>query len=84
MKKQIVITLQYGRFSEDIELPAELQLSVLQERLLETLKAADAGTFGLMKKIRLMHDGCCLSDETAVLADYGISDGDYLGIFQEE
>lgn len=83
MSKSIIVTVRYKRFEQDMELPSQLCIEELCEKLLETLKSADNYTFNSFEKILLLHDGSCLADESATLEDYGIQTGYFLDIDQE-
>lgn len=80
MPKSVIVTVRYKRFSEDMELPAQLCIKELCEKLLETLKSADSYTFDSFEKVYLLHDGSCLADEAATLEDYGIQTGYFLDV----
>ena len=82
MAKSVIVTVRCKRFEQDMELPAQLCIEELCEKLLETLKSADNYTFNSFEKILLLHDGFCLADETATLEDYGIQTGYFLDIDQ--
>lgn len=82
MVKNVIVTIRYKRFVQDMELPAQLCIEKLSEKLLETLKSADNYTFHSFEKILLLHDGFCLADETATLEDYGIQTGYFLDLDQ--
>ena len=82
MAKNVIVTVRHKRFVQDMELPAQLCIEKLCEKLLETLKSADNYTFNSFEEILLLHDGFCLADETATLEDYGIQTGYFLDIDQ--
>lgn len=80
MPKNVIVTVRYHQFDKDIELPTQLCIGELSEKLLETLKGADNYTFHSFEKILLLHDGFCLADEAATLEDYGIQTGYFLNV----
>lgn len=83
MARNVIVTVRYKRFSQDMELPAQLRIEELCEKLLETLKSADNYTFDSFERIILLHNGFCLADADAALEDYGIQTGYFLDIEQE-
>lgn len=80
MTESVIVTVRYKCFIRDMELPTQLCIGRLCEKLLKTLKSADNYTFRSFEKILLLHDGACLADETATLEDYGIQTGYFLDI----
>ena len=83
MAKDVVVTVRYKGFAQDMELPVRLGIGQLCGKILETLKQVDNHTFCSFERILLLHDGFCLADEAATLEDYGIQTGYFLDIHQE-
>ena len=82
MAKSVIVTVRHKQFVQDMELPVQLCITELCEKLLETLKSADRSTFYRFEKLIILHDGFCLADGTATLEDYGIQTGYFLDIAQ--
>lgn len=83
MTRSVIVTIRYRHFAQDMELPADLCLSDLCEKLLTALKNADYSVFRGFTRLLILHDGRWLADGAATLEDYGIQTGYYLDIAQE-
>jgi hypothetical protein len=60
-----------------MEMPAFMSIENLKQKLLETIKAMDPGSFGKFSKIELSINDNSLEDESH-LAGYGIWDGNII------
>ena len=64
-------------FFIDVELPAQLPVSELMPKLLDTLKEVDAEKFSRFERLSLIHNGVVLL-ESAMLESEAVWDGKIL------
>lgn len=82
MPDEIVVTLYTEGFSRDFELPANIKLGQLYQRLLTVLLRMSEPIFGQWQMLLLETDDGILADDDATLYDYGIHTGCRLRITQ--
>lgn len=70
----VTIKTRNGQFERDAELPADLPVSTLSAKLLETLKNLDHHTFASLSVLSLSCNGKML-DKEKTLNELGIWDG---------
>lgn len=80
-----IVTLLFKRSGKeiDLELPLKLNIGELQQKLLETLKAIDYQRFLQTNGVKIRFNNKILSVENT-LEDYGVWDGSYIEIIEEE
>lgn len=83
MNDAVVVTLRADRFSQDFELPANVELRELYPRLLVVLQSVSE-RFADYRGVILEVDGAGLLDRQATLADYGVRAGFYLDVVKED
>ena len=83
MEKAIVTVRDHnGQFERDMELPADLPVSALAEKLLEALKRIDHRTFSSFRTLALSCGGTVL-DKEKTLNELEIWDGSIIVVQQE-
>lgn len=70
----VTIKTRNGQFERDVELPADLSVSTLSAKLLETLRNLDYHTFASLSVLSLSCGGKML-DKEKTLNELGIWDG---------
>lgn len=79
MNDSVTVTLHTEQSEKDYSLPVSVPLKELYARLIPILEMEN-GTPSRASSIQLKLSGRLLDDESATLAEYGITDGTYLDI----
>ena len=86
MNETVLVTLRVKGFSQDYELPCNIELAELYPRLREALKQTRKflDELDVCDEIVLETEGHRLSNSSATLSDYGIRSGNILNIVRKE